>query len=76
MTTTTALQSKTLSIVQALAATGEVSEYAARTAGARVDALGALVRKGLLTVRYGDFVMPAGPLAGETLTSQSFYSIP
>lgn len=58
----------------ALSETGEVTDYAARQGGARVDALGALVRKGFLTVRRGDFTMPTGPLAGQTITER-FYSV-
>lgn len=58
----------------ALSEDGEVSEYDARTNGAHLTALRALVDKGVLHVRRGDFVMPTGPYAGETLTGQAFYS--
>jgi hypothetical protein len=57
-----------------LAEDGEVSEYAARTNGAWVAALSALVEKGVLTVRTGPFVMPVGPYAGQELAGQRFYS--
>ena len=66
-------QTKTLAILAAM--TGEISEYTARTRGANVAALKALITKGHLTVRYGDFVMPVGPLAGETLSNQAFYTV-
>lgn len=73
----TKTQFATAAVVLALATVsenGEVSVYAARTGGAWVQALSALVKKGVLTVRYGDFVMPTGPYAGQTLTDQPFYS--
>lgn len=60
----------------ALSANGEVSEFEARTNGAQVRALAALVSKGLITVRRGEFTMPTGPLAGTTLQGQAFYSVP
>lgn len=59
----------------ALSETGEVSEYAARTNGAWVTALSALVSKGILTVRRGDFIPPNGPYAGQVLTNQAYYSV-
>jgi hypothetical protein len=57
----------------ALSETGEVSEYAARTNGAWVAALAALVSKGVLVARRGDFLMPEGPYAGQVV-SQLWYS--
>lgn len=73
----TALQFKTAAIalsLMAVAEGGEVSEFAARKAGARLDALRALVTKGVLVRRYGPFVMPEGPYAGEEMISEAFYS--
>lgn len=52
---------------------GEVSEYAARTNGAWVAALAALVSKGVLVARRGEFLMPVGPYAGQVV-SQLWYS--
>lgn len=50
----------------ALSADGYVSEYAARTeGGAWVQALPALVRKGVLVREERPFIMPKGPYAGE-----------
>lgn len=72
----TATQTKTADIVlDLITATdgGEISEYAARTSGANLNALYALVRKGVLTVRRGEFEMPAGPYAGE-IVEAAFYS--
>lgn len=66
-------QAKTLAILADMP--GEVSEYTARTNGANMAALKALTTKGYLTVRYGNFVMPIGPLAGETLLCQAFYTV-
>lgn len=79
MTTTAKLtdtQFKTAVTVLGMAAlseTGEVSEYAARTNGAWVAALSALVKKGVLVVRRGEMVMPVGPYVGQTLP-ENFYS--
>jgi len=72
----TDLQFRTATIVLSLAVLaegGEVSEYAARTAGAHLNALAALVRKGVLVRRFGPFVLPTGPYAGQTVT-EAFYS--
>lgn len=71
----TATQTKTADIVLALIAASdndEVSEYAVTLAGAHLTALYAIVRKGVLTIRRGDFTMPAGPYAGETVQAAFF----
>jgi hypothetical protein len=53
----------------------EISEYTARTAGANLNSLRALVRADILAVRYGDFIAPIGtPYAGQTLRNQAFYT--
>lgn len=74
----TSLQFGTAAVVLALATvseTGEVAEFDARTGGARVDALKALVKKGVLTVRFGDWTATEShTYAGETLTNQAFYA--
>jgi uncharacterized protein YqgC (DUF456 family) len=73
----TKTQFKTAAGVLALAALstdGWVSEYAARTeGGAWVQALSALVAKGVLVREMRPFVMPVGPYAGQTV-SEPFYS--
>jgi hypothetical protein len=80
MTTTAALtatQFKTAATVLSLAVlaeNGEVSEYAARTNGAWLPALKALVGKGVLTRTKRPFVMPVGLYAGETF-DMWFYSV-
>lgn len=81
MTTTkrpeiTDTQFKTLATVCSLAVlaeNGEVSEYAARTQGANMNSLDALVRKGVLARERKPFVMPTGPYAGQTI-QEPFYS--
>jgi hypothetical protein len=73
----TANQIKTLDIITFLAAEsedGKVSEYAARTAGATMTAIRALLRRGVLTVTTGPFRMPTGPYAGEIM-EESFYQV-
>ena len=81
MTTTAKLTDKQFAaaaVVLALATItegAEVSEYAARTGGARLDSLRALVRKGILVTETKPFVMPTGIYAGQTF-QETFYSIP
>ena len=58
-----------------LAENGEVSEYAARTHGANMNSLNALIRKGVLVKVRKPFVMPVGPYAGETF-QEWFYTAP
>ncbi len=73
--TMTAKQFATAAVVLALATVakdGQVSEYAARTGGARVDALNALVRKGVLVRTYAPFVMPVGPYAGQAVSEAHY----
>lgn len=72
MTTTenlTARQAATLALI-----TGEVSRFAAVAAGANIPALNALTKKGLITARRAAFLMPTGPLAGETV-DEIFYTL-
>ncbi len=73
--TLTATQFRTATIVLGLAALtagGEVDEFDARTAGARVDSLAALVRKGVLVVEYRQSSRPE--VLGGAECRTAFYS--
>lgn len=73
----TATQFKTLTVALCrivLSETGEISEYEARTNGCRLDSLRALVAKGELIARQGEFLMPVGPYAGQ-MVPETFYTI-
>jgi hypothetical protein len=54
---------------------GRVSEYQARFGGVNMHKLKALVRRGLISQTYGEFLMPTGPLAGQTILTEAFYTI-
>jgi hypothetical protein len=74
----TSSQIATLAKIQPLldtAVDGEISEFAARSAGAHLASLRALVRAGVITVRRGPMVAPEGhACAGEMLMSEAFYA--
>jgi len=53
---------------------GEITEDAARAAGAHLASLRALVSAGILSRRHGSLIAPEGhAYAGELLNNQAFY---
>jgi hypothetical protein len=71
MTEMNALQTKTLLKILPLmvvAEDGEITEYAARAAGAGLPQLRALANKGVLIRRMGTCVLTEGPSAGVEIS--------